>query len=182
MRRGQHAVGQGGLLRLAVVEVGEGEGLLLGPDLHVLERVAQVGVAQLVEPDGERVVRRDGDEGDALVLVVGVQLLDAVLVGLGRRAVVAGEDDDQHLGVGEVLQGVGLAVHARQGEVRGGVADGERFEPLGLGGGRPDGQGEQGEGGEESDGCHGSCLLDRGESWLRSQYAQVAAAAATGRS
>ena len=101
VRRGQHAVGERRLLRLAVVEVRKCEALVLGPQLHVLERIAQVGVAQLVEPHGQRVVRRDGDQGDALVLVVGVQLLDPLFVGLGRRAVVAGEDDEQQLGVGE---------------------------------------------------------------------------------
>ena len=56
LRRGQHAVGLGRRLRLAVVEVRVGEVVILGPDFHFLERVAEVGVAQLIEPDRGRVV------------------------------------------------------------------------------------------------------------------------------
>ena len=50
--------------------------------------------------------------------VVGDQLLDASFVDLGGRAVHRGEDDDQHLAVLEAGERVGLAVDARQREVR----------------------------------------------------------------
>ena len=100
--------------------------VVLGADLHVLEAVAQVAVAQFVQPHGLGVVGRDGHHGDLLVLVVRRKLLDAVLVGLGRGTVVAGEDDDQDLGVAERLQAVGLAVHAGQAEIGCRAADLQR--------------------------------------------------------
>ena len=50
VRGGHGAVRPGDLLVLAVVKVGETEAALLGPDLQVLEAVAQVAVAQFVQP------------------------------------------------------------------------------------------------------------------------------------
>jgi hypothetical protein len=56
MRCRECSVSDRGLLGLAVVEVGEGELLHLGAELHVLEGVTQVGIAELIEPHGERVI------------------------------------------------------------------------------------------------------------------------------
>ena len=99
-----------------------------GADLHGLERVVEVGVSQLVEADGLRVIRRDRDEGNAPVLVCDVEFVEASLVRLRGGAVVAGEDDHQGLRGGEVGQGVRLAVDAWKREVRGLRTGGQRFD------------------------------------------------------
>ena len=125
VRRGDGAVGLGGGLRVAVVEEREIEVVVAGAELHVVQRVAEVGVAELVEPHGLGIVRRDGDDGDAAVLVVGGELLDAIFVGLGRGTVVAGEDDCQDVGVGEVSERIGFAVDPGQRKIGGRDADGE---------------------------------------------------------
>ncbi|HET6898986.1 MAG TPA: hypothetical protein VFK70_11580, partial [Vicinamibacteria bacterium] len=67
-----------------------------GADLHLLQRIAQVRVAQLVETHRLGIVRGDGDEGHAFGGEVVLQLLDALLVGLRGRTVVAGEHEDEH--------------------------------------------------------------------------------------
>ncbi len=134
--RRQAAIGMGSGLGVAVVEVGEFEAALFGADLHLLEAVGQVGVAQLVEPQRPRVVGVDGGQGHAFVLVVGVQLHDPPLVGLCRRAMIAGEDDHQQFRVAEILQAVSLPVNAGQIEVGGGRSDGQRLDLFVLMGGR----------------------------------------------
>src|SRR5262249_23936237 len=65
-----------------------------------------------------RVIRRDGHEADALVLVIGHQLLDALLVILSSRAVIACEDHHQDFRLVEITQLPALSVHAGQVEVR----------------------------------------------------------------
>ena len=74
VRRGQHSVRGRRFLRLAVVKIRKREFLVLGPDLHVLQRIAQVGVSQLVESHRRGVVGRNRHHRHAAVLVVGVQL------------------------------------------------------------------------------------------------------------
>ena len=114
------------------------EVLVLGPDLQFLEAIAQVRVAQFVQSDRVGAVGRDGHQGDFLILVVRGKLFDAALVGLGRGAVVAGENHDQDLGVAKRIQAVGLAVHARQAEIGRRAAD---FQRGGMAGVRPAGSG-----------------------------------------
>jgi hypothetical protein len=121
-------------LRLPVVEVGERPPAILGPDLHVLERVAEVGVALLVEAQGEGVVRRDEYDLHAAAREVGVETLDPLLVGLRGRAVVGGEDDHENLRRREALEGVPLAVDAGQVEVRSLRSDGQGGDGRTLGG------------------------------------------------
>ena len=121
MGRRHDAVGLGRLLGLAVVEVGIGVVVILRADFHFVERVAEIGIAELVQADGRRVVGRDRHHGDTLVAIVGLKPRDSPFVGLGRRAMVAGEDDEQHLGLSEVRQAVGLAVDA--GQSKSGAAD-----------------------------------------------------------
>ena len=119
-------------LSLAVIQVGEREALVVGPDLHLLERIAEVRVAQLVEPHCLGVVRGDGHQRHALAGIVVMELLDPFLIGLGRRAVVAGEDDNQHGGRGEALERVPASVDTRQLEVRGRRADRQRGDEGSL--------------------------------------------------
>ena len=126
VRGGYGAVCLGDLLRIAIVKVGEMEVMVLGPDLHFLEAIAQVRVAQFVQSDRLRAVGRDGHESDFLILVVRGKLLDAALVGLGRGAVIAGENHDQDLRLAERVQAVGLAVHAGQAEIGRRAADLQR--------------------------------------------------------
>ena len=117
VRRRDRAVCLRHRLRLAVVEIREVELVVAGADLHVVERVAKVGVAELVEPHRRRIVRRNRHHRDAAILVVGGQLFDPLFVRLGGRAMIAGEDDRQDVGVGEIGERVGLVVDARQREV-----------------------------------------------------------------
>ena len=63
----------------------------------------EIRIRQLVEPHRVRVIRIDGDELHALGRVVGDQLLDALLVGLRRRAMRAGEHEHQDV---RVLEGL----------------------------------------------------------------------------
>ena len=104
MRRREDAVGQSRLLRLAVIEIGERKLFLLRSELHLLERVAQVGVAQLIEADSVRVVWRDGHYDHALVLIIRGELDNAVLIGLSRGAMITCKNDNQNLRAGKVLK------------------------------------------------------------------------------
>ena len=56
LRRGQDAVGPGRRLRLAVVEIGISVVVIFRADLHVFKRVAEVGIAELVQANGGGVV------------------------------------------------------------------------------------------------------------------------------
>ena len=105
-------------LRVAVVEIRPVDAAEPRAQLHLRQRVGDVGVAQLVEPDGLRIVRVDRDERDALAAIVLVELFDPALVELRDRAVIALEDERQHLGAGVLAGLVGLAVDAGQREVR----------------------------------------------------------------
>jgi len=50
---------------------------VLGAQFHVVDRVAEIRVAHLVEPERLRVVRLDDDERDALLAIVRDERLDA---------------------------------------------------------------------------------------------------------
>ena len=102
MRRDGRSEVPADLLR-RIVEVVELEALFLGPFFHGRQLVG-IQVADVDRHDVDvlvRVVRGDGD--------------DAIFVRLGDRAVVAGEDDDDGLGVGVLAEAVLLVVDA--GEV-----------------------------------------------------------------
>ena len=72
--RGLAAIGLGHGLRLAVVEVGEGQGGLLGVVLHLREAVVEGTVAQFLGAQGGGVVGVDGKDLQALGGIVGGQL------------------------------------------------------------------------------------------------------------
>src|SRR5262245_30665061 len=102
-------------LLAGVEQVGEVVALLLGALDHLLERVGAVALAG--------VVAVDGDDADALGGVLLGEVDDAVLVRLGDRAVVAGDDDDDNVLVLELVEGVLLVIDALEVlEGRGGVA------------------------------------------------------------
>ena len=101
-------------LRRAVVQPDEVEFFLFGALLHFFEGVGEIRIRQLIEPHRIGVIRVDGDQRDVPGRVVGGQLLDALLVGLRRRAMHAGEHHHEDVGLGEALVGVSLAVDARQ--------------------------------------------------------------------
>lgn len=92
---------------LSVTEVREVETLGLGALDHALEAVFWVVPV---------VVRIDGDELHSAVPIVSLDGDHAIFVGLDIRAVVATEDHHEDRFVGEHLQAVGAAVHARQVE------------------------------------------------------------------
>ncbi len=100
--------------------------MVLRSNLHLLERIAQVGVAQLIEPHGGGIVGRDRHDGHTFVLEISMQVGDPLFIGLGRGAVIAREDHDQHFRLGEVLKRVGLAVNAGEAKVGGLGTDGQR--------------------------------------------------------
>ena len=122
---GGRAEGAGDFLVLAVVEIREIEMAIGSADSHFVERVADVGVAHLVEPHSIGIVGLDGDEGDAAVLVIRSELLDAGFVELRGGAMVAGKGDDENLARGVIGETVSLAVNGWEAKVRGGGAEGE---------------------------------------------------------
>ena len=131
--------------------------MIPGSDLHLLERIAQVGVTQLVEPHGGGVVGRDRHDGHALVLEVGVQVGNPLFICLGRRAVVAGEDHDQDLRAGEVLEGIGLAINAGQAEVGSVGTDRQRRQARRIGAGQTGRAGSKSSDGQR--GLHGGGFM-----------------------
>ena len=153
MGRGHRSIFFGDSLGRAVVEVGEVEALVGRAHLHLLEGVGEVGEAHLVEPHGGGVVGVDRDERHAACAVVGDQLLEPLLVRLGRRAVVAGEYHHEHLGGGEVGERILLAVDPRQPEIRGRCTEGKRGVVGGAKGGREQ-RGRDKQGGKQR-GAHG---------------------------
>ena len=143
VRSGDGTVGVRRALGRAVVEIGEVEMAVGGADLHFVEGVADVGVAHFVEADGEGIVGLDGDEGDALILIIGGELFDAAFVELRGGAMVAGEDDGEEFGGAEIGERIGFAIDGGEVEVRGGGADGERRGIFGGAGGEGEECGEQ---------------------------------------
>jgi len=126
VRRRGRAVLARDLLRVAVVEEREVELPEGRTDLHVVERVADVRVAHLVEAQCLDAVRLDHDEGHALRRVVVDDLTDALLVDLRGRTMHRREDHDEGLRRREAGERVGLAVYPGQAEIRRERADGER--------------------------------------------------------
>jgi hypothetical protein len=113
-------------LRVAVVEIGEIEMTVCRADFHVLERIAEIRIAQFVEAHGIGAIGLDGDEGDAAIAVVGRKLLEARFVKLRRGAMVAREGDDKNF-AGDIFgQTVRLPVNAGKAKIRRGRTDGQR--------------------------------------------------------
>jgi hypothetical protein len=87
--------------------------------LHVVERIADIGISQLIQPHRERIVWRNCNQGHALLAIIFVELHNPFFVCLGCRAVVASKNDDEQFRVGEIIQAIGLVIDARQIELRG---------------------------------------------------------------
>jgi len=115
-------------LRVAVVQVWKIELAVGGADFHVVEGVAYVGVAHLVEAHGVGIVRLNGHESDAFVFVVSGQLADALFVKLSGRAVIAGEDNHKDFAFDVVLEAMGLAVDSGETKIGGLCADREDWD------------------------------------------------------
>ena len=126
LRQCDHLERPGGRLGVAVVEVGELELPVSGSIDHAGERIGHVRVGQLLQRHGLRAVGVDRDNGNAALTVVGVKTLDPLLVELGHRTVVAGEDDDEHRAAGVLVERMRLAVDPMQPERRRRGADGQR--------------------------------------------------------
>jgi len=133
-------VGSGGrsvsardFLVFAIVKVGEIEVAVGGADLHFIERIADIGVAHLVEADGIRIVGLDGDQRDAAVLIIPGQLLDASFIELRGGTVIAGESDDENLAGSVVGEAVSLAVDTGETKIGSRGANGERRRTVFLG-------------------------------------------------
>ncbi len=97
MRCGHRPVRAADFLLVAVVEVGEVEGLVFRTGFHFLQGIAQIRVAEFVEAYGLGIVGGDRHDRDPLVLVIGHELFDPILVGLGGRAVIAGKNHGEDL-------------------------------------------------------------------------------------
>ena len=153
MGRGLRTVSAGDGLRFAIVEIGIGEVLPGNADFHFLESIGDVGGIEFIDAESVGVVGLNDDDGDALGSVGVEELLDALLVHLGDRTVIAGEDDGEDGAGGVVGEGVGVAVDAGEREIGSGGADGEDgvVEVSGLRGGE-DGSEEKK---QEADGFHG---------------------------
>jgi len=129
------AVGASDFLVFAIVEIDEIEMAIGSAGFHVVEGVAYIGIAHLVEAHGHGIVGLDGDDGHAAVFVIGGDLLDARFVELRGGAVIAGEGDDENFGGGVVGEAVGLAVDTGEAKIGSGGADGERGGAVFVGAG-----------------------------------------------
>ena len=123
------AVGTRDFLRFAVVEIRKIELAVGGASFHLVERVANVGVAHLVEPDRHGIVRLDGNDGDAPLAIVSNDLFEPGFVQLCGRTMVASENDDQYFACFVVLQAMRLAVDTGETEVRRESTKGQRRRP-----------------------------------------------------
>ena len=129
MRSRRGAISARNLLRLAVIQVGKIEMTIRRANLHLLERIAEIRIAQFVEADGVGTIGLDGDEGDASIAVVGRKLLEASFVKLRRGAMVAREGDDKNFAGGVFGQAVRLPINAGKAKIRRGRTDGQRGGP-----------------------------------------------------
>src|SRR5260370_36301571 len=102
-----------------------------GADLHFIEAVAHIRVAQLGQSDGLRIVGFDCNEVDALGLVIVDELLDTAVVELRSGAVIAGEDDRQERTIGVIAQLVDAAIDPGEREIRSRRTDRQRRVFLG---------------------------------------------------
>src|ERR1700730_6548765 len=111
MWRGHRAIGVRRCFPVPVIEIREVKPTLTRPNLHFFERIAQVSPAQLVQSDRLRIVRHYPNHSHASFLIIVYKLPDALLVILRRGAMVAGEDDEQNFGLGEVLQRIVASIY-----------------------------------------------------------------------
>ena len=116
-RGGDGAEFFGGGFGFAVVEIREIEMAIARADLHGFEGVVEVGVAEFVEADGGGAVGIDADDGGAARFEIGNEFFDAFFVSLGGWAMVAGENDGESFGVGEIFEGIVAAVHSWEIEI-----------------------------------------------------------------
>src|SRR5438309_10608345 len=117
MRGGGGTISAGNALRFAVVQIRKIELAIGSADLHVVEGVANVGVAHLIEANGVGIVGLNSDKSDAFVFVIGGQLADALFVELRRGTVIAREDNHEDFAVSVVLEAVRLPVDSGETEV-----------------------------------------------------------------
>ena len=114
VRGGRGPISGSDLLGLSVIEIREIEVTEFRPDLHVIERISDVGIGHFVEQNRIRIVGLDGHQGDALAFVVFGNLLDSRLVELRCWAVIADECDYQYLAGGVLFQTMRLTIYTRQ--------------------------------------------------------------------
>ena len=118
MRRGQNAKLARDFLTLAIVEIWEFVIAVLGANFHFRQRIAEFGVAQLVEPQSIWIVGRNRHQRHAAVFEIAIELNNPIVVCLGRWTVIAGEHNDEQLRVMKIGQPIGFAVDSRQLKIR----------------------------------------------------------------
>ena len=119
----------------AIVEVWIVEIAEFGANLHFVEGVADVGIAEFVQLDGFGIVGFNGDEGDVAGFVVVGEFLDSGFVELRSGAVIAGEDQHEDLAGGVVLEAVLLVVDPGKAEIRRGRANRQGWGSRAVGAG-----------------------------------------------
>ena len=141
------SVGFADALGLPVVEKGKVKLEIGGMLFHVFERIAVDRITEFVEADRLRIVRRNRDELKTRVGVVIDDRLDAGLRSLRARAVIAGEENREDVGVFVILKRVLFAIDT--GQVEGGCrrSDLQGFHLFGCGGCRAE-KGGDGDGSE----------------------------------
>ena len=102
--RCDRAIGLRDRLRLAVVEVGEVEFVVLGVCLHFFEGISVDRPAELPELPRRAGRCRRSRRSDTLGAVGGDELLETILGGDRVRAVIAGEDHCEELVIGKVVE------------------------------------------------------------------------------
>src|SRR5258706_13665194 len=99
MRGSYRAILFGCRLSVAIIEIAKIEPCFFGPDLHVFERVSDIAVTQLIQPDRRRIAGADGHDTHSFGGVVPGHGNDPLFIGLRSRAMVAHEYYYQYFGI-----------------------------------------------------------------------------------
>ena len=92
--------------------------LVLGANLHLLKAVADVGGIEFIDGDRLGIIRFDGDDAHAAILVVGGQLGNTPLVHLCDRTMIAGEDHHHDGTSGIIGEPVYRSIDPKKFEIR----------------------------------------------------------------
>src|SRR5258708_21337453 len=87
-------------------------------NFHFLEAVADIRRVQFIDSNGLRVVGLNCDNRHSAMAIVRFQLLDALLIHLRDRAVIAREYYDQYRTGRVIGETMDLSIHSGQGEIR----------------------------------------------------------------
>jgi hypothetical protein len=85
--------------------------------VHRFDCVGQIGVTKFIEAHGLRTIWIDADNRGAARLEIGDEFFDALFVGLSGGTMIAGKNDGEGFGVGEVFEGIVAAIDPGEVEI-----------------------------------------------------------------